>query len=118
MVRLMVSSEEGYNIDSEGDLIYNEQLIGNGIGMYIVRCSFKRDFSEPFYVVYIVDIDNHDISEEESPNAYTLAFHISKCSISFLTDSRCSMSLKSSMRGMMGSPVSPAKSMIVTEQTP
>ncbi|SDB53650.1 hypothetical protein SAMN02910298_02745 [Pseudobutyrivibrio sp. YE44] len=74
---LVLSSEEGYNIAQDGDLVYNEQLIGKGIGMYIQKCSLNRDYTEPFYVVYIVDKENLDILEDksDSQDPYRLAIN-------------------------------------------
>ena len=69
------SKEEGFHIGETGDLYYNDQFIGSGIGLYVIEISFDTEAVEPYYYVYIVDIDNHNIVEDNSnpQDPYNLA---------------------------------------------
>ncbi|MCR5770502.1 MAG: hypothetical protein K6G87_04615 [Butyrivibrio sp.] len=69
------SKEEGFHIGETGDLYYNDQFIGSGIGLYVIEISFDTEAVEPYYYVYIVDIDNNTLEEENSnpQDPYNLA---------------------------------------------
>ncbi len=70
-----VSTEDGYNIGEDGDLYYNDQYIGTGIGLYVDEYSSDRNNTDPCYSIHIVDKDNKDIEEDKAdPNdPYKLA---------------------------------------------
>ena len=59
-------TEDGYNILQDGDLYHSDEYIGTGIGMYIQKFSFNRDFSDAFYSIGIVDDENKHITPNES----------------------------------------------------
>ncbi len=69
------SREEGIHIFENGDFYYNDQFIGTDIGLYVIEISFDTEEVEPYYYVYIVDIDNHNIEEDKSnpQDPYNLA---------------------------------------------
>lgn len=69
--------EEGIMPSDDGKLIYNEQLIGENIGMYVETFSFDRDTAgKEYQYVYIVDSEGREHVEvdlSQPGNAYEMA---------------------------------------------
>ena len=71
------SSEEGIIPDDEGKLTYNDQLIGENIGMYLETFSFDKSYEgKEYQYVYIVDAEGREDVEvdlTQPGNAYEMA---------------------------------------------
>ena len=64
------SSEEGFNVYQDDDLIYNNQYIASGIGMYVEERNIEGENASVYYYVVLVDQDNNRLKENKDTKEY------------------------------------------------